>query len=185
MSTEPLTDVARADLTKLGLAELYELGDPEVRALLAEFLPLTQSSAIAIWVKDPEAEQLMPVLDTAGPEGALEMKRPQPLSTGIVSQVYRERKSFLESSLWRSKQRSLLVDQALDQETVNEMCVPFWVGGRLVGVVSAVQIMDEKHPQPKRWGFKEEDLQVLNVAAHALGLAMERAYWARRATAQK
>jgi len=174
MSTEPLTDVARADLTKLGLAELYELGDPEVRALLAEFLPLTQSSAIAIWV-----------LDTAGPEGALEMKRPQPLSTGIVSQVYRERKSFLESSLWRSKQRSLLVDQALDQETVNEMCVPFWVGGRLVGVVSAVQIMDEKHPQPKRWGFKEEDLQVLNVAAHALGLAMERAYWARRATAQK
>ena len=180
MSTDPYPELDRADLTRLALNELHALGDRDVRTLLMEFLPLTQSSAIAIWVKDPGAEQLMPLLDTAGPDGALEMKRPQPLSSGIVSQVYRDRKSFLESSLWRSKKRSLLVDEALDQETVNEMCVPFCVGGRLIGVLSAVQIADERHPQPKRWGFKEEDLQVLTVAAHALGLAIERAYLAKR-----
>lgn len=162
------------------MAELHALGDAPVRQLLAEFVPLTHSSEIAIWVKDPAAEQLVALLDTAGPAGGFEMIIVQPLSSGVVSQVYCERKRFLDRGIWRSKKLSPLVDKALNQVTQNEMCVPLAGAGLRFGVMSAVQLTDAKHSDPTRWGFGEQDLKLLSVAALALGQALERAFLARQ-----
>ena len=172
----PLT----TDIGRFSIAELHTLGDEPVRHLLAEFIPLTHASAIAIWAKVPDEEQLVALLDTSGPSGGFELKVAQPLASGIVSQVYREHTSFLDRGLWRTKKQSPLVDQALHQLTQNEMCVPFLLAGHLLGVMSAVQLTDAKHKPPTRWGFDEQDLQILNVAAQALGQAMERALLAKQ-----
>jgi GAF domain-containing protein len=165
----------------LSVAAMHGLCDDDVRSLLAEFLPLINASELAIWVKDPEAEQLVALLDTLGPGGPVELKVTQPLTSGIVSQVYREQTPFLDQGLWRSKTQSPLVDRALGQSTLHEMCVPYQLAGRPVGVVCAVQLADSIHQPPPRWGFTPQDLAVLKVAAQAAALAMERAWLAQRA----
>ncbi len=56
-----------------------------------------------------------------------------------------------------------------------DMCLPCHLAGHRLGVMSAVQLTDRKHNPPSRWGFDELDLQILRLAALALGQAMERA----------
>jgi len=171
---------AVAAMHPLMVAEMHGLGDDDVRSLLAEFLPLLNASELAIWVKDPEAEQLVALLDTLGPGGPVELQVAQPLTSGIVSQVYREQTPFLDRGLWRSKTQSLLVDQALGQSTLHEICVPFHLGGQSIGVMCAVQLADSIHQAPARWGFTPQDLAVLKGAAQATALAMGRAWLVQR-----
>ena len=161
-------------LRRLSVGEWHALADDAVRHLLAEFIPLTHASEIAIWIKDPLAEQLVALIDTSGSERGFELKITQALSSGIVSQVFRDQQPFLDRGLWRSAKRSPLVDAAMNQVTQNEMCVPFAVAGQAVGVMSAVQLTDARHVEPSRWGFDASDLKILSVAAMALGLALER-----------
>ena len=176
----PQPNPFNGDIRHLTITELHSLGDDAVRSLLAEFVPLTHASEIAIWAKDPGADQLVALLDTSGPGGGFELKVTQPLNSGIVSQVYHEQTNFLDQGLWRSKQRSPLVDQALHQLTQNEMCVPFRLAGHRLGVMSAVQLTDRKHQAPTRWGFDEHDLKILKLAAQAVGQAMERSLLAKQ-----
>lgn len=181
MSTPSHARSLAQSLETLTLVELNALGDTPVRQLMARFVPLTHSHEIAVWAKDPAADQLVPILDTAGPDGGFEMKAAQSLSRGIVSRVYKENTTFLESGFWRARERSPEVDAVLQQVTQNEMCVPFYLAGRLLGVMSAVQLTDRKHAAPKRWGFDAQDLAVLGAAAEAVAQAMERAWLAQRA----
>lgn len=177
--SEPLHPLAE-EIEGLSLDELHTLGDSSVRHLLSLFTPLTSAHEIAVWAKDPNAEKLVPIIDTAGSDGNFEMRVSQDLSHGIVSRVYTERTSYLDKGLWRSKERSKNVDNLLHQITQNEMCVPFYLAGQLLGVMSAVQLTDQKHAAPSNWGFKPEHLEVLVLAAEAIGLAMERTLLARR-----
>ena len=177
----PPPNPSAAAIGNLSIAELHRLCDTAVRGLLAEFVPLAHASEIAIWAKDPEAEQLVALIDTAGPDGGFEMKVTQPLAEGIVSKVYREQDPYLDHGLWRNKGHSPLVDKQLHQLTQNEMCVPFQLAGHPLGVMSAVQLTDGKHNAPGRWGFDEADLNILKLAARALSQAMERAFLAQRA----
>ena len=176
----PSPNPSAREVGSLTITELHSLGDEVVRSLLAEFVPLTHASEIAIWAKDPGAEELVALLDTSGPAGGFEMKVRQPLAEGIVSQVYRERKNHLDQGLWRNKKRSPLVDQTLHQLTQHQMCVPFELAGHPLGVMSAVQLTDRKHNAPSRWGFDETDLKLLKLAARAVGQAMERALLAEQ-----
>jgi hypothetical protein len=175
------SSIPPADIGRLSIAQWHALGDAPLRRLLAEFLPLVNASEMAIWVKDPGAERLVALFDTAGPDGPLELKVSQPLATGIVSQVFRDRKPFIDKGLWRTNKQSPLVDQALRQVTQNEMCVPLEFAGLPVGVVSAVQLTDSRHKNPVRWGFDERDLAILSVASTALGQSMERAMLSKMA----
>ncbi len=163
---------------RLTIAEWHAVGDAPIRQLLSDFRPFVHASEVAIWVKDPAAEQLVALFDSSGPGGAFELKVRQPLATGIVSEVYREQKGYLDRGFWRSKKQSMLVDAALNQVTQHQICVPFAVAGTRFGVMSAVQLTDAKHADPKRWGFEEEDLTLLTLASLALGQALERAYLA-------
>ena len=169
-----------AGIENLPIEGLHRLCDHEVRGLLADFLPLVNASEMAIWVKDPASPHLVPILDTLGPAGPVEMKITQPLASGIVSQVYREQTAFLDQGLWKSKAQSPLVDQALRQSTLHELCVPFHLAGHPLGVLCAVQLSDSIHHPPARWGFTPQDLAILTVAAQAAALAMERAWFAQK-----
>lgn len=178
MTSQPSTPPARIE--DLSLKELHALCDHEVRGLLADFLPLVNASEMAIWAKDPAGPHLVPILDTLGPCGPVEMKITQPLTSGIVSQVYREQAPFLDQGLWRSKAQSPLVDRALRQSTLHELCVPFRLADHPLGVLCAVQLSDSIHQAPARWGFTPQDLAILTVAAQAAALAMERAWFAQK-----
>jgi len=180
MAPHPQSSSSVSAIDRLSLAELHTLCDHEVRSLLAEFLPLINASELAVWVKDPEADRLVALLDTLGPSGPVEMKITQPLTSGIVSQVFRSQTHFLDDGLWRSKAQSPLVDQALRQSTQHEMCVPFHLAGHPVGVMCAVQLSDSIHQAPTRWGFNSHDLAILKVAAQAAALGMERALLTQR-----
>ncbi len=175
MATNPQSSFSASAIDRLSITELHALCDDDVRSLLAEFLPLINASELAVWVKDPEADRLIALLDTLGPSGPVELKITQPLSSGIVSQVYRSQTHFLDDGLWRSKAQSPLVDQALRQSTQHEMCVPFQLAGHPIGVMCAVQLSDSFHQAPTRWGFNSRDLNILKVAAQATSLAMDRA----------
>lgn len=171
----PQSTSSTGGIERLSIAELHSLCDHDVRSLLAEFLPLVNASELSIWVKDPDADRLVALLDTLGPAGPVELKITQPLTSGIVSQVYRTQTAFLDDGLWRSKAQSPLVDQALRQSTQHEMCVPFALAGHPIGVMCAVQLSDSIHQAPARWGFNSQELAILKVAAQAAALGMERA----------
>ena len=55
----PSPNPSAREVGSLTIAELHGLGDEVVRSLLAEFVPLTHASEIAIWAKDPDAEELV------------------------------------------------------------------------------------------------------------------------------
>lgn len=174
----PPADAFAAEIESLSIQELHKLADPRVRELLAKFLPLTHASEIGIWAKVPGEDRLAAIVDTAGPEGAFEMKVTMPLSEGIVSRVFLDQTSYLDKGLWRNKEQSQRVDQMLHQRTQNEMCVPFHLAGCRLGVMSAVQLTDARHAAPVRWGFDDQDLALLELSALAVSQAMERAFLA-------
>lgn len=176
----PQLNALLAGIETLPIEKLHALCDHEVRSLLAEFLPLVNASEMALWVKDPAGPHLVPILDTLGPAGPVEMKVTQPLTSGIVSQVYREQTPFLDQGLWKSKAQSPLIDKALRQSTLHELCVPFHLAGHPLGVLCAVQLSDSIHQAPARWGFTPQDLAILTVAAQATSLAMERVWFAQK-----
>ena len=49
-----------------------------------------------------------------------------------------------------------------------------------LGVMSAVQLTDARHAAPVRWGFDDQDLALLKLAALAVSQAMERAFLAAK-----
>lgn len=103
MSSPNPAESGRAEaIGRLSLVELQALGDGPVRRLLADFRDLMGAHEVAIWARDPETPRLVPIVDTAGPGGGFEVQVGQDLNSGIVSQVFREQKSFREKGLWRS-----------------------------------------------------------------------------------
>ena len=180
-----MSEIGLRTLAECTLQELHALGDAPVRQLLAEFRRLVHASELAVWVKDPQAEQLVVLFETSGPQGTsgqhspLELTVKQPLVSGIVSEVFREQKPYLDRGLWRSKKQSSLVDTALNQLTHYQICVPFTLAGLPMGVLSAVQLTDSKRQAPQRWSFDEVDLKLLSLAAFAVGQAVERSFLSR------
>ncbi len=172
-----------SDLTALGttdtpLSEMENLSHSaltSVRQQLGETLrPALASAASAIladeasfWMKAPDRDALVMVLNGNPLAADMEMVAEQPLDTGLVSRVFRDGEPLIDPHSLPIRDHSKKIDIEFSQVTHYVAIVPVTVGGLRVGVVSAVKFpTDGDHiRKASEWGFSKDALEKLSALA--------------------
>jgi len=145
----------------------------EARELLTQTLKHIRAHEGSIWIVDKEKDQLVICHNTGPKAGAMTNVIIQPLSTGLVSECFKEGKSLHHKGLFRHRKRSDVVDTELEQKTHQQISVPFHISDKICGVISAVQLVDDEQRENVNWGFKDEDVALLDSVSSAIGKLVE------------
>ncbi|MGI9241537.1 MAG: GAF domain-containing protein [Verrucomicrobiales bacterium] len=166
--------------------ELEEVGDRFVRALEryakrlrpAEFLSLIDApteavfrsirlslacDSVGLWIADEAGENL--VFAITDPEDERIIGREQPLSEGFISLVFASEQPICENRVAEDERHSKRIDSAVGEKTEAMVAVPFYLGGRLGGVLSAVRWEGGRSSGDP---FGQEDLRSMRRASVVL-----------------
>lgn len=136
------------------------------RELVSVTIAALKADSASIWLVD--AEHAGMVVSHTEPLGEL-LGWEQPLNEGLISLVYASEQSICENRVYQHAQHSKRIDNALDKVTCAMIAVPFYVGGRLRGVLTCVRLKDSlDEPDPE--GFTAADLG----RVRRLSMAIER-----------
>lgn len=131
---------------------------------------------VGLWLKEPDSETLQLACNRSS-KGWVIYDTPIQLKVteGIVGSVYREHKAKADVGLYRSKEASPQIDQKIHQHTGYQVSVPFMVGEDCLGVLSAVQLLNEPLANPRSWGFPPECITLMTGFSEIISIL-----WARR-----
>ena len=76
----------------------------------------------------------------------------------------------------RFREGSSLVDDKHAQNTQHQISVPFYLFGKLCGVMSVVQLSSDFHSEPRPdvpWGFNEEAVTLMKAAVVVVAESIE------------
>lgn len=134
---------------------------------------------VGLWMKEPNGETLQLACNRSS-KGWVSYDKPiqLPVTEGIVGSVFREHKAKADVGLYRSKEASPQIDQQIHQHTGYQVSVPFLVGDECLGVLSAVQLLNEPLANPRSWGFPPECIPLMTGFSKIISLL-----WARRCQA--
>jgi hypothetical protein len=125
----------------------------------------------SVWIVDPEMKHLV-ISYNSGPNAETITGFQQNLSEGIVSLVFANEQSFVETEVFRNAQHSGILDNKLGVTTYAMIVVPFYFLNECRGVVSCVKLMEAtacagklvpKGPVPS--GFDLDHLAAVQNAA--------------------
>jgi hypothetical protein len=151
-------------------ATFGDLFDPLMRATLQIGFAGAGAHEGTVWLVDRAQENLVPVFNT-GPDAETFLRdvRGQPLSSGLISGVFRREQAFCENHVHRHAQHDKSVDRAVGLVTAAMIAVPFYFAQRIRGVVSCVQLVAPDAPaadEPP--GFSLESLGYVRHASEVL-----------------
>ena len=131
---------------------------------------------VGLWLKEPDSETLQLACNRSS-KGWVSYDAPIQLAVteGIVGSVFREHKAKADVGLYRSKEASPQIDQKIHQHTGYQVSVPFMVGEECLGVLSAVQLLNESLANPRSWGFPAECITLMTGFSGIIALL-----WAQR-----
>ena len=109
--------------------------------LLKNSLNQAEADEGSVWIVDPEMKHLV-ISYNSGPNAANVVGFRQSLEEGIVSLVFANEQSFVESEVYRNTQHSGILDEKLGVTTYAMMVVPFYFLNECRGVISAVKLME-------------------------------------------
>ncbi len=117
---------------------------------------------VGLWLKQSDSDTLQLVCNRSL-KGWVSYDTPiqLPITEGIVGSVFREQKSKADVGLYRSKEASPQIDQKINQLTGYQVSVPFLFGNECLGVLSAVQLLNEPVANPRSWGFPPECMTLM------------------------
>ena len=124
----------------------------------------------SVWIVDPEMKHLV-ISYNSGPNAKTISGFQQPLDEGIVSLVFANEQSFVETEVFRNVQHSGILDEKLGVTTYAMIVVPFYFLNECRGVISCVKLMEAtacagklvpKGPVPS--GFDLNDLATIQNA---------------------
>jgi GAF domain-containing protein len=148
--------------------------DAPMRAVFAACLQQCGAHEGSVWLLDEEAGALVPRFNN-GPNAASFVGRfRQKLSSGVISAVVATEQPMCENAMQRNASRDPALDEQLGVRTAAMLAVPFYFGGELRGVLSAVQLSTGSATAPEPPGFSPEALGTLQSAATALARLIER-----------
>ena len=150
-------------------AVLHALNGAEVAFLFDHLIRVLPAHRVGVWLPAASGDQLLLVRDRAHGRWVDHGSLPSvPLSEGLVSKTFREGVTEMDDGMYRRKEGSSRVDQALHQITACQISVPVVLAGERAGVLSAVQLSNEGPPVPGRWGFADGSQQVMEGFAKVL-----------------
>ncbi len=151
------------------VAELCEA--EEFVFIFDHLLATLPAHRIGLWAKLPDSDTLQLVCNRSL-KGWVNYEVPiqLPVTEGIVGSVYREQKSKADIGLYRSKEASPQIDQKIKQLTGYQVSVPFLMGGQCLGVLSAVQLLNEPVANPRSWGFPPECMTLMEGFSKIIAL---------------
>jgi hypothetical protein len=109
--------------------------------LLKSSLNQAEADEGSIWIIDTEMKHLI-ISYNSGPNAANVVGFRQSLEEGIVSLVFANEQSFVETEVYRNAQHSGILDEKLGVTTYAMMVVPFYFLNECRGVISAVKLME-------------------------------------------
>jgi hypothetical protein len=124
----------------------------------------------SVWIVDSEMKHLV-ISYNSGPKAEVITGFQQDLSAGIVSLVFANEQSFVETEVFRNAQHSGILDGKLGVTTYAMIVVPFYFLNECRGVISCVKLMEAtaragklvpKGPVPN--GFDLDDLATIQNA---------------------
>jgi hypothetical protein len=125
----------------------------------------------SVWIIDDEMKHLV-ISYNSGPNAANLVGFRQGLEEGIVSLVFANEQSFVETEVYRNSQHSGILDDKLGVTTYAMMVVPFYFLNECRGVLSAVKLIEATATAGKivpkgnlPSAFAPDDLSTLQNAA--------------------
>ncbi len=118
----------------------------------------------SMWIINDETDKLVICYNTE----ELERHFSQSLDSGFVSKAYQEEGPVHQKGINRYVDSSPLIDNEHAQKTQHQISVPFYLFGKLCGVLSVVQLSSDFHSEPRedvQWGFDEEAVTLLTATA--------------------
>lgn len=115
-------------------------------AMLRITMESVEADSISIWLADLQEANL--IVTHTEPDPAF-IGWSQPIHEGLISLAYVSEQSLCENQVYLHVAHSKRADAALGQITCAMLATPFYFGGAIQGVVSAVQLKtDPSDPDP-------------------------------------
>ena len=147
-------------------SDLCGLMDGPIESTFRNARKLAAADGGAIWVTDAVQEHL--VVAYADPPDPKLIGREQPASEGLISMVFASEQPICQNHVSGDERHSKMIDDAVGEVTEAMMAVPFYIGGMLRGIFSAVRWLREEGDGTP--GFTLNDFQEFQRAS----VAMER-----------
>jgi hypothetical protein len=129
------------------------IGDPG-SAMLRVIMESVKADSMSIWIADIAEENLVVTHTEPDPDF---VGWSQPLTEGLTSLAYASEQSLCENQVYLNAAHSKLADQAMGQVTAAMIATPFYFGGALQGVISCVQLKENRDaPDPD--GFSARNM---------------------------
>ena len=117
--------------------ELRSLINAPTASVLQNVREDTKADSVGIWIADEGGENL--VFAFIDPEDSRILGREQPISEGFISLVFASEQPICENRVSEDERHSKRIDSVIGETTNSILAVPFYLGGNLCGVVSAVR----------------------------------------------
>jgi hypothetical protein len=134
--TQKLERIASAEIAQ----RLANVLDPVVRRVMLDGFRSAGADEGTIWIANPSAGELVPVLNSGPDEGGFLQKFRQPLNRGVISMVFLSGHAYCENDVSGNSSHDRTIDTALSQVTAAMIAIPLFFANRPRGVVSCVRL---------------------------------------------
>jgi len=150
------------------------LGD-DVRDSLRKVAERISADEASFWMKVPDRESLVMVLNGNPRSQDMEIEAEQSLSDGLISLVFKRGDPFMDPHSIPTRTHSNKIDIEFEQSTHYMAIVPVTVQGQRVGVVSAVQFarVGDRLRKASEWGFAKDALEQLAELSSEIALKID------------
>lgn len=141
----PLRSVLQDHLQRIGETITPEnfpgICDDLIWSLLKDSFIRAGADEGSVWIVDSEMRHLV-VSYNSGPDAERVIGFRQDLREGIVSLVFANEQSFVETEIYRNAQHSGILDEKLGVTTYAMVVVPFYFLNECRGVISCVKLIE-------------------------------------------
>ncbi len=131
---------------RLSIDDLEDLMDRVSRGVFDAAMAEVAADSGTIWLADEERTKLVVGYSHSQPDL---LGREQPLDEGLISLVLASEHGICENKVYQNARHSKRIDEAFHFITCAMIAVPFYLGGSVRGVISAVQLKrDAEAPDP-------------------------------------
>jgi hypothetical protein len=152
-------------------ANFVEFLDPLMTRMLAGSFRDAGAHEGMLWLLDSEKKHL----DTAwqiGPQSARLLNLRLPLDSGVAGMVLAMQQPFCENNLGQNRAAASLLDEKLGVIVCSRVLVPFFLAGRMRGLVACYQTKPtEDAPDPP--GFDPDAVEEMTLVARLLSRLMD------------
>lgn len=141
----PLRSILQDHLTRIGETITPEnftgICDDLIWWLLKDSFRRAGADEGSVWIVDSDRKHLV-IVYNSGPNAGKIMGFRQNLREGIVSLVFANEQSFIETEIYRNVLHSGILDERLGVTTYAMVVVPFYFLNECRGVISCVKLME-------------------------------------------